>query len=237
MIAKPTDLNTAPIIIVQEPAKPEKPEPAKGIFSKWTWTQMAKYGAATVLIAAAAGLAYSQLWQTAQKIPEVAKAVHSAFTDGASNVASAFNDGIDASKGFYQGVGQGVSWIRQGAASLGAETPPVPTTPESITGLGLTYVNNAWSWAGVLAANLVYLAPVAALAKPLLPKPGRTFAVTALSALAVETAVPGIANKTKEGFLNGYKQLRNDFPLSLQLTVVTTFVTSFFIGAFQASRR
>ena len=172
--------------VINPSAQPKKSSP----FSKWNWSQMTKYGAVGSLAVLGFSVAYSQLWATAGKIPEAVRTVYETTKNGSAGFVKTVNDGIEVSKRGYYGLGLGISWIRSVASKV-VETPPVPETTEAVTALGLEYVGNAWLATSIAATNAIIVAPLLYLIKPLTGLPGRKFAVSSLSLLGAQTAVPG----------------------------------------------
>ena len=161
--------------------------------STWKTRDVVKYSAISLVALAGAGLAYSQLWETAQKIPEVVKTVYQT-AKSIPRVVSTINDGVDASKGLYHGLGTGIGWIRS-AANLVVEPTPVPATYEETTALGLEFVNNAWVAGSTVAANVAYLAPVLFLLGSATGRPGKGTAIAGLGLLTLQTAIPGFLGR------------------------------------------
>lgn len=182
-MVKPVQTNDATSTEKQNPPAP----------SKWKTKEVIKYTGIGAAGLATIGLAYSQLLETVQKVPEAVKTAYETIKTVPSIVRTV-NDGIDASKNLYWGIGKGISWLRWGANFV-VKPAPVPTTDEGTTALGFEFVNNAWVGASTVAANVAYLAPVLLLMGGVTGKPGKKTGITGLTILTLQAAIPGFVGK------------------------------------------
>lgn len=161
----------------QIPPAPTKWEPKKVI----KYTGLGAAGLTTM------GLAYSQLWETAQKVPS---AVKTGF-----EVVKKIPETMDTLNDSYEFVTQVGSMLGEGinlgriAANLIVEKPtPTPTTKEETTALGFQFLINMAIISSAMALVRWPLSNV-------IGKPGSKAAIVEVSLAAAQTAVPGILGR------------------------------------------
>ncbi len=180
-------------ICAENAIAPTKDKPPAS--SNWTWTRIAKYGAAVAVVA----LATPQLLRLARNVSQVA-AVVSTMKEAVPSAVTIVNE---AASGFQAGtyaVGSVISGIRVALNSMNITTPPVPNTTATITGLGATYISNSWVASAALAGMSVPLAflILAAKATGYAKAMAGPAAAASFGYLALETAKPGVGSALVE---------------------------------------
>lgn len=209
----------APVVSAQPIPSGKEGKPAVPVVAEsksegrtWSWGQVgqaAKYagigiGAATVLYYGA-----SPLWETAQRVPEFARTVHTVVTKGIPIVVKTVNEAVDNTIGVHQALGHGVALLRQGMNWAGVSTPPVPTDPADIAKVGGELAAKGIAWGiMVFLLNPVW-GPLSAVSKPLFKGREAPFSGALLTWFVVETAAPGLTSNATTALAQVSEKAKN----------------------------